>query len=137
MTVINWGPAFVSGFDDIDAQHHRMIDLINEFDDAMRAGLGRDVLAAIFHDLTHYAVHHFAFEEQLMDEYQLPSAPAHKAEHQQLKANLASFQAKIESGTVTGRAFLDLLSAWLGDHTLTTDQALARELLAKGAKATV
>ena len=61
MTVINWGPTFVLGFDDIDVQHHRMIDLINEFDDAMRVGLSQDVLAAVFHDLTQYTVHHFAF----------------------------------------------------------------------------
>jgi hemerythrin-like metal-binding protein len=136
MTVINWGQLFVLGFGDIDDQHHRMIDLINEFDDAMRAGRNQDVLASIFHDLTHYTVHHFAFEEQLMDEYRIRSAPAHKAEHELLKANLAAFHTKIESGSATGDAFMALLRAWLGDHTLSTDQTLTRELLAVGAKST-
>jgi hypothetical protein len=35
-----------------------------------------------------------------MDEYQLASAPVHKAEHHRLKANRASFQAKGAKSTL-------------------------------------
>jgi hemerythrin len=62
---------------------------------------------------------------------------AHKAEYHRLRTSLGTFQTKIEYGTATGPAFMDLLSAWLDDHTLTTDQTLTRELLAKGAKSTL
>ncbi len=134
MTVINWGPMFALGFADIDDQQRRLFELINEFDDALLAGNGRDSLAAVFLDLTSHAVQLFAFEETLIDEHQIPSAGTHKAEHQRLRSSLGDFHTKIQTGTATEGAFLDLLQAWLADHTLKTDQSLARELLARGAK---
>jgi hemerythrin-like metal-binding protein len=134
MTLMTWGPILEVGFGDIDVQHRKLVDLVNELDDAMRAGRGQDVADAVLDDLVNYTIHHFAFEEQLMDEYQISSAAGHKAEHEQLVVEVSAFRARIQSGSAPLSDLMALLRSWLTDHILKTDKALAKELLAKGAK---
>jgi hemerythrin-like metal-binding protein len=137
MTLMTWGPILEVGFGDIDVQHRKLVDLVNELDDAMRAGRGQDVADAVLDDLVNYTIHHFAFEEQLMDEYQISSAAGHKAEHEQLVVEVNAFRARIQSGSAPLSDLMALLQSWLTDHILKTDKALAKELLAKGAKSRV
>jgi hemerythrin-like metal-binding protein len=125
------------GFGDIDAQHHKLVDLVNELDDAMRVGRGQDVVGVVLDDLIHYTIYHFAFEERLMDEWQISSAEAHKAEHQQLVVEVSTFSGKINSGAVPASDLMALLQTWLIDHILKTDKALAKELQVKGAKSSI
>jgi hemerythrin-like metal-binding protein len=134
MTLMTWGPMLELGFGDIDVQHRKLVDLVNELDEAMRAGRGQDVADMVLDDLIHYTIHHFAFEEKLMDEYQISSSAAHKAEHKQLIDEVTTLKAKITSGAIPIAGLMALLRTWLTDHILKTDKALAKELLAKGAK---
>jgi hemerythrin-like metal-binding protein len=134
MTLMTWGPMLELGFGDIDVQHRRLVDLVNELDEAMRAGRGQDVADMVLDDLIHYTIHHFAFEEKLMDEYQISSSAAHKAEHKQLIDEVTTLKAKITPGAIPIAELMALLRTWLTDHILKTDKALAKELLAKGAK---
>lgn len=130
---MTWGPMLQIGYADIDAQHMRLVELANSLDDAMRAGHGRDVAGSVLDELVRYTVYHFAFEERLMDQYGISSAPVHKAEHRKLVADVAAFKAKFDSGAATVTTeLMTFLRNWLSDHVLKTDKALAKELLAKG-----
>lgn len=134
MTLMTWGPMLELGFGDIDVQHRKLVDLVNELDEAMRAGRGQDVADMVLDDLIHYTIHHFAFEEKLMDQYAIATAPAHKTEHKKLVADVNTFKARFDkaSAAVTTE-LMTFLRSWLSDHILKTDKALAKELLAKGA----
>jgi len=123
------------GFGDIDAQHKRLVELVNQLDDAMRAGHGRDVVGKVLTELVEYTVFHFAFEEKLMDQYSLSSSATHKAEHKKLVADVDAFKTKFEAGSAAVTTeLMSFLRDWLSTHILRTDKALAKELLAKGAK---
>jgi len=135
MALMTWGPMLQLGYGDIDAQHKRLVELVNQLDDAMRAGHGRDVMGSVLNELIRYTVYHFAFEEKLMDQYGISSLAAHKAEHKVLVADVTAFKAKFDSGSVAVTTeLMAFLRSWLSDHILKTDKALAKELLAKGAK---
>jgi hemerythrin-like metal-binding protein len=135
MTLMGWGPMLQIGYADIDAQHERLVGLVNQLDDAMRAGHGRDVVGQVLDDLIQYTVHHFAFEERLMDQYEISSSAAHKAEHKTLMADVTSFKATFDAGSAAvSTELMSFLRNWLSNHILKTDKALAKELLAKGAK---
>jgi hemerythrin len=135
MALMTWGPMLQLGFGDIDQQHMRLVEIVNQLDDAMREGHGRDVLGSVFNELIRYTVYHFAFEEKLMDQYGISSAATHKAEHKQLVADVAAFKARFDSGSASVTTeLMTFLRNWLSSHILKTDKALVRELLAKGVK---
>lgn len=135
--LIPWGPTLRLGFADIDIQHRRLVDLVNTLDDAMRAGRGQAVVGPVLDELIHYTVHHFGFEEQLMDTYQISSADSHKAEHHKLVAEVSEFRTKLHTGDLALADLMALLRVWLTDHILKTDRALVTELHAKGATSAV
>jgi hemerythrin-like metal-binding protein len=135
MALMTWGPMLQLGYGDVDVQHKRLVDLVNSLDDALRAGKGRDVLAGVLGELIEYTQFHFAFEEKLMDQYDISTSDAHKSEHRKLVAEVVAFQDKFQAGSASVSAeLMSFLCAWLSDHILKTDKALTKELLAKGAK---
>jgi hemerythrin len=135
MALMDWGPVPQVGYRDIDDQHMRLVELVNELDDAMRAGKAHDMLEHVLTELVNYTVFHFAFEEELMDRYQVSSTETHKAEHRQLVADVADFATAVRAGTGTvSTDLMAFLRDWLGTHILKTDKALAKELLARGAR---
>lgn len=134
MVLIAWGPMLELGLDEVDAQHRRLVDLVNELDAAMREGKGEHAVGLVLDDLVPYTVYHFAYEERLMDDYRVSSAEAHKAEHRMLIDEVGTIRATYTSGSVSASDLMDLLKTWLTDHILKTDKAMAKELIAKGAK---
>jgi len=135
MALMTWGPMLQIGYGDIDAQHKRLVEVVNVLDEAMRTGKGRDVLGAVLEELVTYTQFHFAFEERLMAQYGIGSSAAHKAEHRKLIADVGAFKAKFDAGAVSVTTeLMAFLRNWLSNHILKTDKALAKELRSKGAK---
>lgn len=138
MTLLTWGPTMQVGFAAIDGQHKELIRLVNELESAMRIGKGRDVVGDVLKGLVDYTVNHFAFEEDLMDQYGITTAPSHKEQHKKLVEDVSEYQDRFHAGTAPmSTELLTFLSRWLTNHILKTDKALAKELIAKGATATV
>lgn len=135
MALMTWGPMLEVGFADIDKQHQHLVGLVNQLDDAMRAGKGREIVGKVLTELIRYTQYHFAFEEKLMDQWNISSAVAHKAEHAKLVQDVGAFKAKFDAGSATvSTELMGFLRDWLSSHILKTDKALAKELLAKGAR---
>jgi len=135
MALMTWGPMLQIGYGDIDAQHKRLVEIVNALDEAMRTGKGRDVVAKVLSELIKYTQFHFAFEEKLMDKYGIGSSAAHKAEHRKLIADVGAFKGKFDTGAASVTTeLMAFLRNWLSNHILKTDKALARELAIKGAK---
>lgn len=135
MALMTWGPMLEIGYGDIDVQHKRLVELLNALDDAHRAGKDKEGVAKVLDDLIKYTQFHFAFEEKLMEKYGVPSSAAHRVEHQKLITEVGAFRQKFAAGSATvGSELMNFLRSWLSNHILKTDKALARELLARGAK---
>ena len=137
MTLLHWGPALQVGFGDIDAQHRRLVGLVNTLDDAMCAGRDRDVLGTVLAELVRYTTLHFAYEEKLMTRHGLADhvhSAEHRVEHERLRSEVETFQRDFILGDAdVSQELLDFLRNWLADHILGTDKGLATALLAAGA----
>ena len=88
--VLSWSFTFATGIASIDAQHKKLISIINRLHQASSNKKG---IRAIINEMTDYAGYHFAHEEHLMGDYDLPSAAAHIAEHRDFVAKAAEFGA--------------------------------------------
>ena len=131
-----WADYFETGFDDVDGQHHKLVDFINAL--AGRAISGTPIRPdELFHSLDglgRYAAHHFATEEALMERAGLD--PRHIGPHR--KAH-AEFVAQVEAmrGTTDPEGVLpglyNFVTSWLSFHILDTDHSMARQLRAVAA----
>ena len=129
MPLIQWDDSFSVGFEEIDAQHQRWVQLINNLDDALEDG-DPDELALARHEslkaMVEYVCFHFSFEEGFMAKMGYPELKAHRELHDQMRAKLLQIQCESKNGYhPLNTQLMSLLVNWLKDHILTQDKRYA------------
>jgi len=64
MALISWNDNLSVHVGEIDRQHQQLIKMINDLDDAMKQGKGKEVLGKIVKGLSDYTAYHFSTEER-------------------------------------------------------------------------
>ncbi len=72
MALIIWDKALSVGVNEMDDQHKKLIEIINNLFEAMKIGMGRETLNYVFSGLIDYAKKHFFDEKELMKKYSFP-----------------------------------------------------------------
>lgn len=133
MVLFEWGPEFCVGVREIDEQHRRIVELINELHDAMLAGKAESMLERVFAETISYATTHLAWEEELMRRHAYPDLPAQELDHARFKERVRSLQARFAAGeerlSLTAVMFL---VDWLAEHIQGLDAKLGKFLNEKG-----
>ncbi len=80
-----------------DEQHQHLFDLLNQVDDAVKAG-DRGATGSALDALIDFVVKHFQTEEELMQHHGYSGYEAHKAEHDKLVQTCADLQKKFHAG---------------------------------------
>ena len=138
MAAFLWDKSFVTGLDQVDEQHHALVDLINRFSGLVEEG-GTPALSdleRLCEELAEYAHYHFSEEQMFMDE--LGVDPRHVAHHVRAHAtfflDLARMRAEVAADIPeAARHLLEFLVHWLAAHILGSDQAMARQIAAMSA----
>lgn len=125
-----WDACFVTGLETVDAQHHYLVDLINQFGDLLMQpqGASTEAIEVLFAELSRYAKYHFCEEEALMTSAQLETRHLvhHVNEHAQFLRDLHYLHAEMAANkTGAPNALLQYLSNWLAYHILGSDQLMA------------
>jgi hemerythrin-like metal-binding protein len=124
-----------TGVAEQDTQHKKLIDLINQLNDAMQAGHSADVLGKVLTELVNYTVLHFSYEEKLMAQHKYEDTPAHKAEHAKFVATAGDLKKKFDAGNaVISVEIMNFLRDWLTNHIMKTDKKLGQALNKLGVK---
>ncbi|MFI3138194.1 MAG: bacteriohemerythrin [Methylococcaceae bacterium] len=135
MALLTWSNMFSVGVNEIDNQHKKLIDLINQLNDAMKAGKGADVLGKVLSELVNYTVYHFGYEEGLMGQHKYEESPTHKGEHKKFVDTVGDFKKKFDSGNaVITVEIMNFLRDWLTNHIMKTDKKLGQALGKVGVK---
>lgn len=135
MSTMLWIDAYSVGVAEIDQQHKKLIDLINQLNTAMAKGQGKKTSGKILEDLIRYCSSHFKTEEKLFDQYGYPDADEHKAKHKKMTEKVLSLQKQFQQGKITITFdVMDFLQKWLDKHILGTDKKYAPFLKGKGIK---
>jgi hemerythrin-like metal-binding protein len=122
MALMKWDATLSVSVPSLDAQHQRLIALVNSLHDAMRAGQGAATLGTVLDELLSYTRTHFMNEEMLMKSRRYPGLDAHVAEHRALIADVQKLQAELKSGTLLTMTVMEFLQAWLMKHILQSDK---------------
>jgi len=139
METFVWDHNFITGVEDVDAQHRVLVDLFNELSATFSSADGnRDaVLTETFARLLAYTEYHFRDEEALMRGVGVDARhiELHTAQHAQFVAQITATWAARQTLPNAAESIVGFLVSWLGLHILGTDQALARQIVAMAAGA--
>lgn len=128
MTFMTWSED-LSVNDEIDAQHKRLFDIVNELHASVTAGAERSALTRVFNELIDYTIEHFQTEERSFAALAYPDALTHKKEHDDLTAQVVKLQNQfVEGDLVISFELLDFLHDWLMNHTSDSDIKFKRFL---------
>lgn len=135
MSFFNWKSEYSVNIEQFDAQHKKLVSLIDHLFNAMQSGRGREVAGDIITELITYTQTHFTDEERVMKTYGYPGYLAHCREHEKLVQAVADMQKQYQSGNHTIAVSLsNFLKSWLTNHILGTDQQYSSFLNARGVK---
>ncbi len=133
MEAFVWDQRFVTGLEKVDAQHRRLVDIVNLVGDILTAQhASEDDLQTIFRQLADYARFHFADEEKLMDAAGVDPrhSTRHKEHHAQFIAQVVQMWRARATMSNPAEVLHGFLASWLSFHILDEDQAMARQLAA-------
>jgi hemerythrin len=135
MALIQWDEKYSVQVEEMNRQHKKLIDLINELYDAMGKGKGKEVLGKIITELLNYTVYHFTAEEKLFNQFNYPEIVAQKAMHKLFIDKVNDFKNQFESGRLSlSIEITDFLSEWLKKHIMIEDKKYGSFINAKGMK---
>lgn len=133
MPLMTWDPRFSVQVKKFDDDHKHLFDMVNDLNEAMRAGKGKTVLSQVLAGLAAYAQRHFASEEAAMRGTKYPDVAGHAEEHRKLTTKVQEFIHEHEKGDVLVSVdLLMFLRDWLQKHIIVTDQKYAAHLNSNG-----
>lgn len=125
-TYFQWDEKYNIGIKEIDMQHRRLVQMVNELYSAMYAGEGRDVLGDVLGGLLLYTKIHFQTEERFMKKHNFPEFISHQQIHEKMKTRVLELKKKFEEGKISNPVQIsNFLKAWLIKHILKTDMKYA------------
>jgi hemerythrin len=122
MALMKWDSTLSVGITRIDAQHQKLVGLVNKLHDAMMSGTGVKVVGTVLDELVAYTREHFQFEEQLMQLHGYPDLAVHVVEHSKLTHQTVQLQADVKQGTALTMDVMQFLRDWLTGHILGVDR---------------
>lgn len=130
MTVsrIEWTDDFKLGLPAIDADHKELLEVCNQFLDAVQSGATVGELSTILDRMILRTRAHFLAEERMLDRHNYPGLVVHKAEHERLLLQAEALKARYTDAAQTDEIghltmeTADFLQTWLLDHIRTNDR---------------
>ncbi len=136
MELIAWDDTLALGEAEIDDQHHRFIDRLNDYFRQMMQGHAAAAAEEMADMLQDYVATHFADEESLMARTGYPRLEQHRASHRTFTAQceqLCRTAAAGEQGAA--RSLFHAVADWVRNHVCREDRAFAAFLRDAGAAA--
>ncbi len=122
MPLITWDDSISVNIAIIDAQHKRMIDIINKMHEAMKKGEGKNVIIDILNELAQYKKMHFATEEKYFKNFNYENTETHMYEHIKFGEKIEEFKTKLEQGESITIELLEFVKNWLTHHIKEVDK---------------
>lgn len=117
MSFVEWSHDLEVGSNEMDAQHQRLVAIINQYHDAVEKKAPRAELITIFGKVAEYAVYHFRDEEALMEQHKFPALARHRAIHRQLVDRVTEMMAALKQGKPgIEQEIKYFLKTWLTAH---------------------
>lgn len=120
--VMAWTNDLNTGIEVIDNQHRRIVDYINQLENAIKQH-DRSSVGQVLVELVDYTMSHFAFEESMIEEAGYKLVKPHKAIHDIFVKRVESYQQRHNAGEDVAAELHSMLTTWLVHHIKRDDMA--------------
>lgn len=121
--LIRWTEELNTGIPEMDQQHRRLVDLINQLFGAMRQGNNEDDVARVVDELVDYTQTHFSAEEELMRSHRYPDLINHQQVHHDFIEQVGGYATQIKSNAgLSASDVFSFLKDWLISHIVKQDR---------------
>lgn len=126
MMTVKWSNAYSVGVEEIDIQHRRLFEIVNNYLES--AGTGdQSAPEKLLINIVEFTDTHFKTEEKYFDLFHYPESENHKKMHREFRTKVMGFVSNYRSrGTVNTVIIMDALKKWIIDHTLIYDRKYVR-----------
>jgi len=134
MPLMSWNPRMSVGVAVLDADHQKLVGMVNELYDGVQSGHGKESLGTILDRLIDYTKVHFAREEKFFAQTNYPDSVAHKKQHDDLCRQVLDVQQKYKTGATSTLSLevMNFLKNWLINHIQGEDKKYGPHLNGKG-----
>ena len=133
MALVNWTDNYSVDIKEIDAQHKKLVAMINTLHEAMSTGKGKDTVVPILDNLLAYTRTHFNNEEQLFTRHAYPARDQHTRIHNSLAQQVIDLKSKMNAGAnILPVEVMEFMRDWLTSHIMAEDKKYAPFLKSKG-----
>ena len=127
MELIEWSDSLSVNDKELDEQHKKILDAINELHEALIKGKSSEIIDKTLDDLFQYSINHFAAEEKLFEKIDYPGVEAHIEKHNQFSAKVLEFKEGLKRGKMTlSMDVMEYLISWFIGHIQRVDQEYAK-----------
>lgn len=123
MKKIKFTDELCSGDSEIDAQHKKIVEVLNDLISEVNISIRSEKFADILNDLVEYTEVHFKYEEYLLEKYHFEDLEDHKKKHDEFLENIAEIiESVVEDDYSAPKVLAHYLYAWITKHLLEEDK---------------
>lgn len=133
MPIVTWREEYSVNVQEIDEQHQKMLELVNNLHSAVEACIDKNQLKDMLLELVDFTRKHFSSEEKLMKKYDYPELVKHHKEHRILLHHMNDLVLSVSSGKYpTFYSDYDVSTDWALVHIAEHDKDLGSFLNSQG-----
>ncbi|MCW8850185.1 MAG: bacteriohemerythrin [Melioribacteraceae bacterium] len=123
MQKIEWTEKLNLDIEDIDQQHMKFLEIVNDLLAAISEKRSKQVLSKIIDELISYAFYHFSKEERYFNKANYPDASQHEKEHEAFIDKVTKFQKDFNENKITlSIDMINFMSNWWINHIKISDR---------------
>ena len=120
--MIQWSDNLSVNNKDIDDQHKKFLEIVNDLLHAMRKKQSKQIQSEIIDKLIGYAFYHFSKEERYFTQAEYPGAEQHKNEHEIFVDKIIKFKSDNKRGKITlSIDMINFMNDWWINHIKHSD----------------
>lgn len=100
MAFIAWDRNMSVGIHDLDEDHRKVFELINELHEAIMAGHKREILEAVLDRLMEYTMTHLEREEEMLKQTGYADLIEHQEQHRRMVRRVQDVRGRFDDGSV-------------------------------------
>lgn len=133
MALLTWTSTYSVKVDQMDEQHQKLFDMINEFYDSLGTQSNKELISNLVKGMKQYTILHFTEEEEMMKANNYPYLQEHQLEHAHFVAKVSEIEEKVNSGKlVISIELTNFLKNWIRTHIQKTDQRYTNYFVKQG-----
>ena len=122
MAFFEWTDELSVKIKEIDDQHKKLIDMINDFYDGIQNKASKDNLVNLISSMADYTVYHFEKEESYMVKFNYENIDEHHKLHKGFVDKVLDLKNRLDTGKlVISIEVTSFLKDWLKEHIMGED----------------